>query len=66
MLYGETTPEESYMLREVIETNDKLYGEFAQMKKTLLSLRKNNSRPSQPAVENILKYSRDNALKLSL
>jgi hypothetical protein len=66
MLYGETSPEESYMLREVIETNDKLNGEFTQMKKTLLSLRKTLNRPSQPVVENILKYSRDNALEFSL
>ncbi len=66
MLYGETSPEESYMLREVIESNDMLNGEFTQMKKTLLSLRKTLSRPSQPVVENILKYSRDNALEFSL
>jgi hypothetical protein len=66
MLYGETSPEESYMLREIIENNDKLNGEFTQMKKSLLSLRKTAYRPSQPVVENILKYSRDNALKFSL
>ncbi len=66
MLYGETSPEESYMLRELIENNDKLNGEYAQMKNSLLSLRKTYHRPSQSAVENILNYSRDNALKFSL
>lgn len=66
MLYGETSPEESFMLREVIENNEKLNGEYTQMKKTLLSLRKTRLRPSQSSVENILKYSRDNALKFSL
>jgi hypothetical protein len=65
MLYGETSPEESYMLRELIENNDTLNGEFAQMKESLLSLRKTVSHPSQPVVENILKYSRDNALEFS-
>ena len=66
MLYGETSPEESFMLREVIENNDKLNGEYAEMKNSLLSLRKTAHHPSQPAMENILKYSRDNALKFSL
>jgi hypothetical protein len=66
MLYGETSPEESFMLREVIENNDKLNGEFAQMKNSLLSLRKTITSPSQSVVENILKYSRDNALEFSL
>lgn len=66
MLYGETSPEESYMLRELIENNERLNGEYAQMKNSLLSLRKTQYRPSQPVVENILKYSRDNALKVSM
>lgn|GEM_PF-3586568 len=66
MLYGETSPEESYMLREVIENNDRLNGEYTQMKNSLLSLRKTEHRPSQPIIDNILAYSRDNALKFSL
>ena len=66
MLYGETSPEESFMLREVIENNDKLNGEYTQMKNSLLSLRKTIAAPSQPVVENVLKYSRDNALEFSL
>ncbi len=66
MLYGETSPEESYMLSEVIKNNDKLNADFTQMKKSLLSLRKTLGRPSQPVVDNILKYSRDNALEFSL
>ena len=66
MLYGETSPDESYMLREVIENNEKLNGEYTQMKNSLLSLRKTIHRPSQPVMENILKYSRDNALKFSI
>ena len=66
MLYGETSPEESYMLRELIENNEKLNGEYAQMKNSLLSLRKTHYRPSQSVVENILHYSRDNALKFSI
>ena len=66
MLYGETSPDESYMLREMIGNNQKLNGEYTQMKNSLLSLRKTTHRPSKPVMENILKYSRDNALKFSL
>ena len=66
MLYGETSPEESFMLREVIDHNEKLNGEYTQMKNSLLSLRKTIHRPSQASVDNILKYSKDNALKFSL
>jgi len=65
MLYGETSPEESYMLREIIENNDKLNGEFTQMRKTLLSLRKTTGKPAHDVVENILKYSRNNTLEFS-
>ncbi len=65
MLYGETTPEESYMLHEIIEQNDTLKGEFHKMRSSKRALYTNTRRPSRSVVNNILNYSKDNSLEFS-
>ena len=66
MLYGETSPEESFMLNEIIDNNAKLNREVAQMRQTIRELNMSSLEPSAGAVDNILRISRDKALEFSL
>ena len=66
MLYGETTPAESYMLNEIIDNNDMLNREVRQMREMIQELNSMTLEPSSSAVENILRIGRDKALEFSL
>lgn len=66
MLYGETTPEESFMLSEIIENNNQLKHEVRKMRDTMSSLDMPLFAPSEGVVENILSNSRGKALEFSL
>ena len=65
LLYGETTPEESSMLQEIIDGNAMLKAEFEGMRDAHRALSAEFLSPSQPSVSKILKHSRDTALHLS-
>ena len=66
MLYGETTPEESFMLNEIIEYNPPLREEVARMRHTMQELNMPASEPRADVVQNILSYSNDKALEFSI
>ena len=66
MLYGETTPEESFMLNEIIEHNATLREEVARMRYTMQELNMQLSEPRADVVQNILSYNNDKALEFSL
>ena len=65
MLYGETTPEESFMLNEIIEHNTELKAEVSQMRQTIQELNMPLSEPDTSVVQNILRYNSDKALEFS-
>ena len=65
MLYGETTPEESFMLNEIIEHNATLKEEVSQMRQTIRELNTPLSEPDSTVVQNILRYNSDKALEFS-
>jgi anti-sigma factor RsiW len=65
LIYGETTPEESMMLSEIISGNDALKAEVAAMRKSYDVLSSLCLNPDADVVKSILKYSRDTALHLS-
>ncbi len=65
MLYGETTPEESFMLNEIIEHNVVLKEEVSQMRQTIQELNTPLSEPDPTVVQNILRYNSDKALEFS-
>ncbi len=65
MLYGETTPEESFMLNEIIEHNVVLKEEVSQMRQTIQELNTPLSEPDATVVQNILRYNSDKALEFS-
>lgn len=64
-LYGETTPEESMMLEEIISGNDRLRAEFESMQEVYDALSTDLLSPRMESTKLILKYSRDTALHLS-
>ena len=66
MLYGETTPEESFMLNEIIEHNATLKEEVSQMRQNIQELNMPLSEPDTSVVQNILRYNRDKALNVSV
>jgi len=65
LIYGETTPEESMMLEEIISGNARLRGEFEDMRKAYRALSTDLLTPQTQTMKSILKYSRDTALHLS-
>lgn len=65
LIYGETTPEESTMLREIISGNDALRAEFENMQKGFDALSMSLLSPRRQTTDAILKHSRDTALHLS-
>lgn len=65
LMYGETTPEESNMLTEIISGNDRLRAEFEDMQKGFRALGTTLLSPKAEVTKAILKYSRDTALHLS-
>lgn len=65
MLYGETTPEESFMLNEIIEHNVILKEEVSIMRQTIRELNTPLSEPDATVVQNILRYNSDKALEFS-
>jgi len=65
MIFGETTPEESMMLEEIIRGNARLKAEFENMQNALCSLGTELLSPRSETTQSILKYSRDTALHLS-
>jgi hypothetical protein len=65
MLYGETTPEESFMLNEIIEHNVVLKNEVSQMRQTIQEFNTPLSEPDAAVVQNILRYNSDKALEFS-
>ena len=66
MLYGETTPEESFMLNEIIEYNAPLREEVTRMRYTMQELNMQLSEPRADVVQNILSYNNDKALEFSI
>ena len=66
MLYGETTPEESFMLNEIIEHNATLKEEVSQLRQNIQELNMPLSEPDASVVQNILRYNRDKALNVSV
>ncbi len=65
LIYGETTPEESMMLAEIISGNDRLKGEFEEMQEAFRALNADLLSPASETTKMILKHSRDTALHLS-
>jgi len=65
LIYGETTPEESMMLEEIISGNERLRAEFEDMQKAFCALSTELLSPRTETTKYILKYSRDTALHLS-
>ncbi len=65
LIYGETTPDESIMLEEIISGNDRLRVEFKDMQKAFSALSTDLITPRTETMKAILKYSRDTALHLS-
>lgn len=65
LVYNELTPEESDMLREVIEFNDVLGAEYEKMKATRDALSKRRFAPRRSSINRILRYSQDKQLQLS-
>ena len=65
LIYGETTPEESMMLTEIISGNVRLRTEFEDMQKAYDALSTDLLSPRTETTKNLLKYSRDTALHLS-
>ena len=65
LIYGETTPEESMMLSEIISGNDSLRAEVENMQRVQVALASASLSPNADIVKSILKYSRDTALHLS-
>lgn len=65
LIYGETTPEESAMLTEIISGNDRLKAEFENMQEGFRALGTAFLSPRTDVTKAILKHSRDTALHLS-
>lgn len=65
MLYGETTPEETFMLQEIIDYNDDLGRQVTELRKGFEALSFDETSPDPAVVNSILRYSRDNALEFS-
>ena len=65
LIFGETTPDESMMLEEIISGNDRLRAEFEEMQSAFNALGKDLMSPRTDTMKSILKYSRDTALHLS-
>jgi hypothetical protein len=65
LIYGETTPEEQVMLREIISGNDRLRDEYENMQEVHRALGTDLLVPRVDATKAILKHSRDTALYLS-
>jgi hypothetical protein len=65
LIYGETTPDESTMLTEIISGNDHLKAEFEDMQKAYHTLNSGLLSPRMETTKMIRKYSRDTALHLS-
>ena len=65
LIYGETTPEESTMLQEIISGNERLKAEFENMQEGFRALDTVMLAPDADTMKSILKYSRDTALHLS-
>lgn len=65
LMYGETTPEESAMLSEIISGCDHLRAEFENMQKGFNAMSAVLLSPDKDVLNTILKYSRDSALHLS-
>ena len=59
LLYKETTPEESAMLREIILHNSTLKQEFTKMRNAYRTLCSAVIAPANESVESILKYNQD-------
>lgn len=65
MLYGETTPEETFMLKEIIDYNEDLGRQVKEMRKGFEALSFDETSPDPSVVNSVLRYSRNNALELS-
>jgi hypothetical protein len=65
LIYGETTPEESSMLLEVINGNARLKAEYENMQRGFKALGRSLLEPRRDVVGSILKYSRNTAIHLS-
>ena len=65
LIYGETTPEESIMLEEIISGNERLKAEYESMKEGFHALDGALLSPGADTMKSILKHSRDTALHLS-
>ncbi len=65
LIYGETTPEESAMLEEIISGNDRVRAAYEDMQKGFHLLGNVFLSPKADVLKSILKHSRDTALHLS-
>jgi len=65
LIFGETTPDEGFMLQEIISGNDRLKAEFDEMQQAYQALGTELLSPKAETTKAILKYSRDTALHLS-
>ncbi len=65
MLYGETTPEETFMLQEIIDSNENLGRQVREMRQGFEALSFDETSPKPSVVNSILRYSRNNALEFS-
>jgi hypothetical protein len=65
LIYGETTPDESMMLKEIISGNDRLRAEYEDMQSAFNALGMDLMTPRTETMKAVLKYSRDTALHLS-
>ncbi len=65
MLYGETTPEETFMLQEIIDSNEDLGHQVREMRQGFEALSFDETSPKPSVVNSILRYSRNNALEFS-
>jgi hypothetical protein len=61
LLYNETTPEESFMLMEIIEQNPRLKAEFERMQEAHRMLNESILSPSRRSVNIVRQYNRDSA-----
>ena len=65
LIFGETTPAEGAMLREIISGNVLLKAEFENMQEVVSAMSMDFLSPRHETTKSILKYSRDTALHLS-
>ena len=65
MLFGETTPEETFMLNEIIANNAILESQVSELRQGFEALNFQSFEPTDSVVNNVLRYNRDSTLEFS-